>query len=863
MRQLLNVDGYPVLSVDDATGDVVLDRELLRRAVRPATAHDRAAEPTAPPGDRRRAAARHRAAARPRHLRRRPRPLRCRRSTRSSRRRGGRRAVQGGARRVRQRQDVLRPLAGRASRSAPGSPTPRCRSPRPRRRCTGSRRSTAGWSSGSRPPTSRRARCGRCSSGGSSRSRRTSWPTGDVDERDWAAARAPRRGADGGAPGARSAAARPRSRPRCGRIARARRSATPHWPRASWRGSAASRTCRPRSSGRPASRARSTTSARSASCRACSSSCATPATPGCCSCSTRSRRCSASAATCARRASTRCASSSTRSTPAASPACTSSITGTPAFFDGPQGVQRLAPLAQRLHTDFATDARFDNPRAVQIRLPAFDLDRLVEVGVRVRDIYADGRERRAADSRPRRRRVRRASSPTAVTGELGGKVGIAPRVFLQEARRRRARPGRPVHATSIRGALRAHRRRRGADRARSARRGTRAVRTTSRSTCREQSVRPPAPRRPAPRRQLARLAGAAAAAGAGDRADPGRRARAARRADRRRQDRGGGLPAAVADGRGALGRPVGAVRLSAAGAAQQPLPARPGLLPSCSAAARRSGTATSATGERRAHPARAARRAADDARVARGDAHVAPRRARSLLFGGVAAVVVDEVHAFAGDDRGWHLLAVLARLDELAGRELQRIGLTATVGNPDELLRLARLRRRAARASVVTTRSAAARAPTLTVDWVASVANAAKVIAALHRGEKRLVFADSRARVEELAAALRGRGRDRVRLAQLAQPRRAAAGRARVRRGARLRDRRDQHAGARHRRRRPRPRHPDRRAAHGRVAPAAPRAHRARGRARRATACSSRRATWSCCRRSRSSASSTTAGSSR
>ncbi len=55
-------------------------------------------------------------------------------------------------------------------------------------------------------------------------------------------------------------------------------------------------------------------------------------------------------------------------------------TGTPAFFDGPQGVQRLEPLAQRLHVDFQTDARFDNPRAVQLRLASFDHDRLVEVG---------------------------------------------------------------------------------------------------------------------------------------------------------------------------------------------------------------------------------------------------------------------------------------------------------------------------------------------------------------------------------------------------------------------------------------------------------------------------------------------------
>ena len=50
------------------------------------------------------------------------------------------------------------------------------------------------------------------------------------------------------------------------------------------------------------------------------------------------------------------------------------ITGTPAFFDGPQGVRRLTPLAQRLHTDFGTDPRFDNPRAPQIRLRGFDLD---------------------------------------------------------------------------------------------------------------------------------------------------------------------------------------------------------------------------------------------------------------------------------------------------------------------------------------------------------------------------------------------------------------------------------------------------------------------------------------------------------
>ena len=56
------------------------------------------------------------------------------------------------------------------------------------------------------------------------------------------------------------------------------------------------------------------------------------------------------------------------------------------------------------------------------------------------------------------------------------------------------------------------------------------------------------------------------------------------------------------------------------------------------------------------------------------------------LFADLRAVIVDEVHAFGAGDRGWHLLAVLERLTRIAGRPLQRIGLSATVGNPAELL---------------------------------------------------------------------------------------------------------------------------------------------------------------------------------
>ena len=129
------------------------------------------------------------------------------------------------------------------------------------------------------------------------------------------------------------------------------------------------------------------------------------------------------------------------------------------------------------------------------------------------------------------------------------------------------------------------------------------------------------------------------------------------------------------------------------------------------------------------------------------------------LFADLRTVVVDEVHAFAGDDRGWHLLAVLERLSRLAGRPLQRIGLSATVGNPEALLRWLQGSGVGLRpGTVVAPDVGAAAAPELQLDYVGTVDNAATVVASLHRGEKRLVFADSRRTVESLALALRERG---------------------------------------------------------------------------------------------------------
>ena len=194
------------------------------------------------------------------------------------------------------------------------------------------------------------------------------------------------------------------------------------------------------------------------------------------------------------------------------------------------------------------------------------------------------------------------------------------------------------------------------------------------------------------------------------------------------------------------------------------------------------------------------------------------------LFTGLRAIIIDEVHAFAGDDRGWHLLAVMERLTRVAGRPIQRIGLSATVGNPAELLGWLQGSARAGRFGVVVSPDISSAAGTKTatgsavgdvpghaappagdveLDYVGSVSNAATVIASLHRGEKRLVFCDSRQLVEEIGAALRERGVTTF-LSHASLPaRRPAPRRAGIRRGEELRHRGHFDPGAGDRRGRP------------------------------------------------------------
>lgn len=133
---------------------------------------------------------------------------------------------------------------------------------------------------------------------------------------------------------------------------------------------------------------------------------------------------------------------------------------------------------------------------------------------------------------------------------------------------------------------------------------------------------------------------------------------------------------------------------------------------------------------------------------------VSTRVERQAWFAAVRAVVVDELHAFAVDDRGWHLRAVLSRLEAYAERPPQRIGLSATVRNPESLLTWLApygIRCMVGSASVSTEAD-------VTLDYVGSLENAAIVVSRLHRGAKRLVFCDSRSQTERLGVLLRQHG---------------------------------------------------------------------------------------------------------
>jgi ATP-dependent Lhr-like helicase len=122
------------------------------------------------------------------------------------------------------------------------------------------------------------------------------------------------------------------------------------------------------------------------------------------------------------------------------------------------------------------------------------------------------------------------------------------------------------------------------------------------------------------------------------------------------------------------------------------------------------------------------------------------------LLGHVRAIVIDEVHAFAADDRGAHLVSLVERVTRLSGHDIQRVGLSATVGDPEDIVTW--LGGSSLRLGRVVDPGGARRETKLVLDHVGNLDNAALLIDRMYPGTRRLVFVDSRRGVEKLGHTL-------------------------------------------------------------------------------------------------------------
>ena len=135
---------------------------------------------------------------------------------------------------------------------------------------------------------------------------------------------------------------------------------------------------------------------------------------------------------------------------------------------------------------------------------------------------------------------------------------------------------------------------------------------------------------------------------------------------------------------------------------------------------------------------------------------VSQRVDEAKLFGDLRIVVIDEVHALAGSDRGAHLMSVLERIARLSRHDLQRVGLSATVGNPAAILSW--LQGSSQRPGQVVDPPKAASRRQLLVVHRPELRLLAHDAARIAQGQKSLFFCQSRAITEKVAETMRRAG---------------------------------------------------------------------------------------------------------
>ena len=137
---------------------------------------------------------------------------------------------------------------------------------------------------------------------------------------------------------------------------------------------------------------------------------------------------------------------------------------------------------------------------------------------------------------------------------------------------------------------------------------------------------------------------------------------------------------------------------------------------------------------------------------------MSPRVPVKRIFKDLRYVVIDEIHAFAGSDRGAHLMSVLERLQLLSEKDIQRIGLSATVGNPHQIATW--ICGSSQRESCVVDPPKLGGKRQLKIQLKEDVADFAREAVRESRGKKSLFFCQSRALSEQVADKMRGESVD-------------------------------------------------------------------------------------------------------
>lgn len=130
---------------------------------------------------------------------------------------------------------------------------------------------------------------------------------------------------------------------------------------------------------------------------------------------------------------------------------------------------------------------------------------------------------------------------------------------------------------------------------------------------------------------------------------------------------------------------------------------------------------------------------------------ISSRVETSRLFAAWRFLIIDEVHALAGTDRGAHLLSVVERLAALSCCDVQRVGLSATVGNPETILTWLSGRSRRPRQVISPAADRQRRDLKVVLRPELAARAAAAATATLARGSKSLFFCQTRAITEAVA----------------------------------------------------------------------------------------------------------------